>query len=150
MRSSNSEEMIISDLAPLADPTALHETDIHRWRVIPYEAKDFSGTMLGHGPGFKPVPLPLSIDVKGTWDVYVGIFGFTHHGRLRVRLSNDLTCRRLGTSVKEDSISAPFAYEYHFKRADLTRQSLIVEPGYDPSPHPFVRIPCYWTRNGRP
>lgn len=126
-----------------ADKECLGQGDPNLWRAIPYRADGFDGVMLGCGDGFEPVPMTVRLGLSGVHDISLGVFCFLDSAELRVRLSGDLCCSRIGPPPREECISAPFLYEFEWKRADLTGQNLILEGGYRSTLHPYPGALAY-------
>lgn len=126
-------EILISDVAKAADRRAIDLKDPNLWKPIRYVTDLFAGAMIGCGPGPKPVPIKIELNAQGWYRVWVGLFSFCHIGSLRFRLSDDLCCRHIAESrtIQNDLYGqAIYLHETFWRDADLTGQSLIVEPSF--------------------
>ena len=122
--------MIITYLDKLADKKYLDEKKSNLWKAIPYQTNKFSGVMLGNGGGPSPVPLNIRLMRKGTYRIFLGLYSGWKLPCVRVRLSNDLCCKRVSVPEKNKETVYDISctiYEVFWKETDLTGQSLILE-----------------------
>ena len=130
---SRRRDILISDLVGRADPKAISARNANLWKSIPYTTDKFDGVMVGCGLGPKPVPIEIQLNAKGWYRVWVGLFSFSHSGSLRFRLSDDTCSRQIGepAAIRNDLYGhATYLHETHWRDADLTGQSLVVEPSF--------------------
>lgn len=127
-------EILISDVASLADKRFVNPDDPNLWQAVPYTTEGFSGVMLGCGPGPNPVPITVKLKVKGWYRVWVSLFSFCHAGSLRLRLSRDLCSHPVSTAhgggwtdLYNESVAL---HETWWRDAELTGQTLIVESSF--------------------
>ena len=133
MKRDSRKQILISDVAGLADKRLVNLDDPNLWRAIPYTTEGFSGVMLGCGPGPKPAPITVKLNVKGWFRVWVSLFSFAHRGSLRLRLSRDMCSRCVSPPrrAQSDLLGESAAlHETWWRDAELTGQSLIVEPSF--------------------
>ena len=124
-------EILFSDLGARVATKLLDPADMNLWRAIEYQTEAFAGSMLGHGHGRSVVPIEIDLgDLAGRFDIWIGIYSFCQLGWLRLRLSSDRYFAQLGFSPEENSISAPYIYEFYWKQAEINADSLLVEPAY--------------------
>jgi hypothetical protein len=129
----HSGNILISQVAERADPRSISARNPNLWKAVPYTTDEFDGTMLGCGPGPRPVSIDIQLNVTGWHRVWVGLFSFCHSGALRLRLSSDTCCRQLAEpqEIRNDLYGqATYLHETFWRDADLTGQSLIVEPSF--------------------
>lgn len=126
-------DILISDVAGVADRRLISSRRPNLWKAIPYTTDAFVGTMIGCGPGPKPVPIEVNLNARGRYRIWVGLFSFCHSGALRFRLSGDTGATLVGEPAviandlygQATSLHATF-----WKEADLTGQTLVVEPSF--------------------
>lgn len=135
--SANDGEIFISHLKERVDANLLSETDPNRWRAVPYRTETFDGVMLGCGDGDSPAPLTVRLGVTGRYDISIGMYSFVRLSQIRLRLSGDVCCTRIGPPPAESCISAPYLYEFTWKQAEVSGQDLILEAPYGPAAHPY-------------
>ena len=126
-------DILITNLVERADPLAISVRKANLWKPIPYTTDQFEGVMVGCGLGPKPVPITIQLKAKGWYRVWVGLFSFSHTGSLRFRLSGDTCCRLIAEpdAIRNDLYGeATSLHEMHWRDADLTGQSLVVEPSF--------------------
>ncbi|NKB71047.1 MAG: hypothetical protein GKR89_28590 [Candidatus Latescibacteria bacterium] len=140
------QPILISDLSQCRPA---HRLDRHyrhgTWRLVEYQTKEFSGTLIYSGPGMDSAPLTLPLNATGHHAIHLGIhypaqFGDSH---LQVRLSDDpaYTLVRAEMPQAKDIGGLPAEFESHFtakrfadyqvsqalwKVADLSGQELII------------------------
>ncbi len=68
-----------------------------RWRAVPYRTDAFEGVFLGCGHATKPLPVTLRLGVRGPHRIWLGLYGASRTGCIRVRLTRDLCCRTFVT-----------------------------------------------------
>ncbi|MBI3921114.1 MAG: hypothetical protein HY318_06830, partial [Armatimonadetes bacterium] len=125
--------ILISDVVSLADKCLVNPDNPNLWRGVPYTTGGFSGVMLGCGPGPKPVPITVKLNVKGWYRVWVSLFSFCHTGSLRLRLSGDLCSYPVSPPARAQSdlySESAALHETWWCDAELTGQTLIVEPSF--------------------
>ena len=132
-QSSRRGDILISDVVERADPQAISVRNANLWKPVPYTTDQFEGVMVGCGPGPRPVPITIQLNAKGWYRVWVGLFSFCHLGSLRFRLSGDTCCRQIGEpeAIRNDLYGqATYLHETLWRDADLSGQSLVVEPSF--------------------
>jgi len=127
------EEILISDVARQADTRRLNSNNPNAWHPIPYTTESFAGVMLACGVGPDPRPITVKLHATGWYRVWVALFSFCHAGKVRLRLSGE-TCAQLVASpaaAQADTHGeSVYIHETHWRDADLTEQTLIVEPSF--------------------
>jgi len=140
----DAKEILISDLDKRVETKCISQKDPNLWSAIPYQAEGFSGVMLGYGEGTHPVPIPVKLGVRGPYRIWLGMYSFIQHSRIRARLSDDLCCRMISPPQEMGRISLPVLHEIFWKEADLTGQELILEAAYSPNHYPgalaYIRL----------
>jgi hypothetical protein len=141
---TESDDLLISDLNQRVDPDLLDDEASDLWRAIPYEAEGFSGVMLGTGGSADTPQIEITLDAKGLYRIWVGIYSFQSSSRLRLRLNIDLCCKTLPPTPRLDRISLPVLHEVMWREADLEGKSIILEGGHLPKFYPaalaYIRL----------
>lgn len=125
--------IMICDLARRADPRGVSVRDPNLWRPVSYTTRQFSGVMLGCGTGPRPVPVAIRLNAQGRYRIWAALYSFVQSAALRLRLSGDIAARELAApaayrgKIGRDGVCL---YEVFFREADVTGQTLVVEPTY--------------------
>ena len=136
-------DILISELDEAVDRTLIQKNpdETNLWKAMPYVSEEGAGVMLGEGGGPSPKPITIRLGAKGTYRVFLGLYGgYNAHG-LRVQLTNDKASVNL--PIKVTGNRSIVISETFWKEADLTGQDLIL-PGSSGSPAPgalaYVRL----------
>jgi hypothetical protein len=103
-----------------------------KWQLIPYEARQVAGTMVGAASFINAPEISLPLDVSGWHAIYLGYWNphMTYDGafELRVKLDNDPAFQKIcePEAGPNPVLTATYIHEAFFKHADLTRRKLII------------------------
>ncbi|MFA6569471.1 MAG: hypothetical protein WCS96_14770, partial [Victivallales bacterium] len=98
MSINSREGIIITKLDELVDKKYINEGKPNLWRAIPYRTESFEGVMLGEAGGASPLPLTIRLRKNGLYRIWLGVYRHMSGKpfQLRVRLSKDLCCQKIG------------------------------------------------------
>ena len=99
--------VLLTDMAKAQPETALSKSrrQKNKWHVLPYVADAFQGNALSIYPTTDPVPISVSLGVKGWHAVYLGLstvhqmWGDTYESGVRAKLGRAPTYRRIGNNI---------------------------------------------------
>ena len=130
MKRDARREILISDLSVCQPKSALANRYAPRkWKLLPYEHDEFSGVMLGAIGSRDAAPLTLPLNVKGWYEIYVGLYRTYEEIGVRLRLSSERAYRKFRVPVKWDFPKLLAVVEEHFwTAADLTGESIHIAP----------------------
>jgi hypothetical protein len=127
----------LSDMSLCTPAAALSEVNNKgHWTLIPYEAGEVSGVMIGAGSHAEAPEVTLPLDVSGWHAIYLGFWN-PHHEydggtTVRLKLTGDPCFQPLSDFTNDGAAAAPTLWdgaelqEGFFKYADLTGKDLII------------------------
>jgi hypothetical protein len=125
-RFASAEEILIRELDKAVDRKMLQTNpmQINRWRAIPYKSEEFAGVMLGEGGGTEQRPINIRLKAKGTYRIYLGLYGGYNARQLHVKLSGDPSSEKIPIQVTGNRTLV--ISEAFWKEAELTGKDLIL------------------------
>ena len=140
---SGNNDILICRLDKAVDSKLIQKTvdQVNLWKVLPYVSDEGSGVMLGEGGGPDQKPITIRLGAKGTYRIFLGLYGGYNAQRLHFRLSKDAAKEAIPIRVKGQRTLV--ISETFWKEADLTGQDLILEGAADantPGALAYVRL----------
>lgn len=137
------KDILISRLDKVVDSKLIQKTvdQVNLWKALPYVSEEGSGVMLGEGGGPDQKPITIRLGAKGTYRIFLGLYGGYNAQRLHFRLSKDAAKEAVPIRVKGQRTLV--ISETFWKEADLTGQDLILEGAADantPAALAYVRL----------
>ena len=135
------EGIVISDMGLCQPAEALADKrEKHHWHLIPYEAEQMTGTVIGACSLADAPDVTLPLGVSGWHAVYVGIwnphYAYDKDFRVKLKLTDDPSFRPIADP--EPPLEWPGKVEFKevfFKYADLTGRDLVIGQHTKGTPH---------------
>lgn len=123
------KELLVTDMAEAFGPKEhiSSTSSKFKWRSIPYETVDYSGTMLSaHLTSYPEVPEDISYNpnLKGFYKIYISV-SKRQVNRLFIKLTSDETFYRFSNNYNTD-IMSPELEETLWRVADMTDQTITI------------------------
>ncbi|MCM8759624.1 MAG: hypothetical protein NC906_07650 [Candidatus Omnitrophica bacterium] len=94
-------DWLFNDFSAVLDPNKISYNDSKKgvWQVVDYTTEDFSGKLILAQPGSNAPDVRIKIPLKGTYDIYLGLFQ-NFCDRIKVKLRSDTVFERIKHSSK--------------------------------------------------